>query len=229
MLLDEAIVDGRITGFTNTELQEKPVNFKPGFVTIHTEMDITNCTGVGGNVRYGRPYSYDFDAGPSPASSWSIIFGPGSINSNGVYSFSGQCQLGQVPVVVQAVTNFGSISRCQFTLNIIDNAPVCSPAQSVVSVSHGLVAMNQITASDPDAGDGLAYSILSGPGMVNASGVWSYTTGCEDVAVSPQTIKIKVSDAFGNCNPGPKADTCQFQLVVTNAPPVFTWPASAPK
>ncbi|HEU4436957.1 MAG TPA: hypothetical protein VFR89_05785, partial [candidate division Zixibacteria bacterium] len=179
---------------------------------------------------YGRSFIRDFDADQTGVT-WSIRTGPGTIDpATGVYFFSGQCPLGQVPVTVRA-TNPGNqiFCECANMLNIIDNPPSGVPMQNVVTISHGLTATNQIIASDPDAGDGLVYSILSGPGTVNASGAWSYTTGCEDVPVSPQTIKIKVSDAFGNCNPGPKADTCQFQLVVTNSPPVFIWPASAPK
>ncbi len=215
------IFDNRV-GFVSMNGNTVGVNFIRGFVLIDIGgCVIVNCTSAGGNVLFGRSYSHDFNA--SYNGWWSVVVGPGTIDSlTGVYTFSGQCSPGAIPVTVRLVKEFGPICDCSFALNIIDNPPSCSPAQNTVTVSHGQTATNQINAFDPDAGDGFVFSKLSGPGAVNASGAWSYPTSCTDVGASPQTIQIKTSDAFGSCNPGPRVDTCLFQLIVTNAAPSIT-------
>jgi hypothetical protein len=214
------------TGFTNTVPRDLPVNFVKGVITISIPpCVITNCGGAGGNVLYGRPYTYDFDADQTVT--WSVVVGPGSINpATGQYSFSGQCPLGQVPVTVRGTDANQQTCECSFVLNIIDNAPSCTPAQATVTVSHGALATNQINTSDPDAGDNVTVSQTSGPGTTTAGGAWSYQTSCADVAASPQTVQEQVVDGFGNCQPGPLSATCQFQLVVTNAAPSITCPPS---
>jgi hypothetical protein len=227
VIFDTGTVNSLKNTFTNTAPADFPVNYVPGIVTISEPFDITNCGGAGGNVLYGRPYSFDFDAGPTPAVSWAVIVGPGSIDPNGVYTFSGQCPLGAIPVTVRATTQAGSTADCQFTLNIIDNAPSCTPAQATVTVSHGALATNQINTSDPDAGDVVSVAQTSGPGSTTAGGAWSYQTSCSDVGASPQTVQEQVVDGFGNCIPGPLSATCQFQLVVTNAAPSIQCPPNA--
>jgi hypothetical protein len=215
------------TGFTNTVPRDVLVNFKSADITIDVPACLfSNCGGAGGNLLYGRPYSYDFNTNSDPTVVYSVQVGPGSINpATGVYSFSGQCPLGAVPVTVRATDpSSQKFCECQFTLNIIDNAPSCTPAQPTVTVSHGALASNQINKSDPDAGDVVSVAQTSGPGSTTAGGAWSYQTSCQDVAASPQTVQEQVVDGFGNCIPGPLSATCQFQLVVTNAAPTAICP-----
>ncbi len=225
------IVLGQPTGFAviqwtpgnpNPSIVDKSVNFIGGPVHIIEQFNFLNCSGAGGNVLYGRPYSYDFNTDQDPAATFAVAVGPGSISPTGVYTFSGQCPLGAIPVIVEATSPAGSKIRCEFTLNIIDNAPSCTPAQPTVTVSHGALAANQINTSDPDAGDNVSVSQTSGPGTTSGSGAWSYQTTCSDVGASPQTVQEQVVDGFGNCQPGPLSATCQFQLVVTNAAPNLT-------
>jgi len=209
---------------------DEPVNWVPGILSITEDFQITNCSGAGGNVLYGRPYSFDFAAGNAQGeqpATWAVAVGPGSIDANGVYTFSGQCPLGQIPVTVRATSQAGTPAECQFTITVIDNAPSCTPASPTVTVSHGALATNQINTSDPDAGDNVSVSQTSGPGTTSGSGAWSYQTGCADVGLSPQTVQEQVVDGFGNCQPGPLSATCQFQLVVTNAAPSITCPPNA--
>ncbi|MGH8005043.1 MAG: hypothetical protein ACRECJ_10020, partial [Limisphaerales bacterium] len=231
--IDSATILGNQVGFVNLNGESIKANFARGIIDVisHPCFFYEGCPYVPFSVLFGRPFTYDFNAEcENSPHSYSIVVGPGSIDPiTGVYNFSGQCPIGDIPAQIRIVTDFGISGDCGFTIRVVDNPPSCSPSQNVITVSHGLVATNQIIATDPDTGDEFAYSVLSGPGTVNSNGVWSYTTGCEDVPVSPQTIKIKVADAFGSCSPGPRADTCQFQLVVTNSPPVFTWPASTQK
>jgi hypothetical protein len=217
------------TAFTNTVPQDKTPNFVKSVITVDVPgCVVINCGSAGGNVLYGRPYSFDFNSDINPVT-WSVTVGPGSIDPNtGVYTFSGQCPLGAIPVTVRATDPATQKTcECQFTLNIIDNAPSCTPAQPTVTVSHGQLATNQINTSDPDAGDVVSVSQTSGPGSTTAGGAWSYQTGCADVGLSPQTVQEQVVDGFANCNPGPLSATCQFQLVVTNAAPSIQCPPNA--
>ncbi len=226
---DTATVASLKNTFTNTGPTDKSVNYVPGIVTIDVPgCVVVNCGGAGGNVLYGRPYTFDFNSDINPVT-WSVVVGPGSIDpSTGVYSFSGQCPLGAIPVTVRATDpSSGKSCDCQFTLNIIDNAPACTPASATVTVSHGALASNQINTSDPDAGDVVSVSQTSGPGATSPGGAWSYQTGCQDVGASPQTVQEQVVDGFGQCQPGPLSATCQFQLVVTNAAPSIQCPPNS--
>lgn len=218
--IDSAVIFDNRVGFVSIGGTSIGVNFVRGGIFMSDDWGILNCAGAGGNVLYGRPYNYDFDADASVT--WSMTSGPGSINSSGVYTFSGRCPLGAIPVTVRGMSQSGNVNECGFTLNVIDNAPSCTPAQSTVTVSHGQMAMNQFNGSDPDAGDGVVFSKLSGPGMVGSNGSWSYQTSCADVNFSPQFIHALAVDSFGNCWPGPESTSCFFALVVTNAAPTIT-------
>jgi len=217
----------QVTAFTNTVPQDKKVNFVKAVIIVDVPPCLfSNCGSAGGNVLYGRPYTFDFNTDSDPTVQYSVTVGPGSINAaTGVYSFSGQCPLGAIPVTVRA-TNPATqrFCECPFTLNIIDNTPACTPASAIVTVSHGALAVNQINTSDPDAGDFVNVSQTSGPGATSAGGAWSYQTSCSDVGISPQTVQEQVVDGFPTCPQGPLSATCQFQLVVTNAAPSITCP-----
>ena len=221
--IDSAVIFSNRVRFVGIGVNSVKVNLVKSIVSVSSGgCVITNCGSQGGNLLYGRSYSYDFNAGSFGR--WSLAAGPGTIDSlTGVYVFSGQCPLGSIPVIVRFTPAAGGLPcDCSFPINVIDNPPSSSPAYAVVIVSHGQAATNQINAADPNAGDGLVFSKLSGPGTAASNGDWSYPTGCADVAASPRAIQIKTADAFGSCNPGPLADTCEFQLIVTNASPAIT-------
>jgi hypothetical protein len=209
---------------------KQDVNYVKGILTISVPPPvILNCVAAGGNLLYGRPYAFDFNSdqdSPGPIT-WTVQVGPGAIDAAGNYTFAGQCPLGAIPVTVRAANAQGTFSDCQFVINVIDNAPSCTPAVAVVNVSHGALAVNTINTSDPDAGDVVSVSQTSGPGTTSPGGAWSYQTSCADIALNPQTVQEQVVDAFGACSPGPLSATCQFQLVVTNAAPSITCPPNA--
>ncbi|MGH8005283.1 MAG: Ig-like domain-containing protein [Limisphaerales bacterium] len=217
--MDSATIFDNKLQFVSVNGEAVNANFAVGTIFIFENITC-NCPTTDLETLFGRGVTYDFDC--SRAGTWHIIVGPGTIDqSTGVYQFSPYCFPQEIPVIVRLFHELGSVD-CSFTIKVTDNPPVCSPAQNVITISHGQTAANQINASDPDGGGGFVFSKLSGPGGVNSSGGWSYPTGCADVTASPQTVRIKTADAFGSCNPGPMADTCEFQLVVTNAAPTVT-------
>lgn len=220
--VDSADIFANRVGFVGLGGNSIGVNFVRGFVNVNQQGPCSpNCALAGGNVLYGRPYSFTFWNWRS--GTWSMVSGPGVIDPiTGTYSFSGQCALGAVPVVVRHIDVVGDTCDCAFGLYIVDNAPTSSPAQNTITVSHGQTASNRINASDWDAGDGFIFSKLDGPGYVDSTGVWKYPTTCADVGLSPQTVQIQTSDAYRSCRPGPLSSTCSFQLVVTNAAPAIT-------
>ncbi|MCI0330792.1 MAG: hypothetical protein L0196_07560 [candidate division Zixibacteria bacterium] len=222
--IDSAQIFDNQVGFVSIAGEPVEANFVRGIVAVSAPFCDLGCPHPDSpiEVLYGRPASYNFDD-CGQTGSWSMVSGPGTIDPNtGMYSFSGACNTGNISVGVRFTPGSGSPSDCSFQLKVKDTRPSSSPEQNVITVSHGQTATNQINASDPDAGDGFVFSKLSGPGTVASNGSWSYPTGCADVGISPRTIQIKTSDAFGSCSPGPLADTSQFQLVVTNATPAFT-------
>ncbi len=222
--IDSSVVLANRLAFFDALGNRVPVSFVKSSVVVTvpgTPCLSLQCFSASQNLLYGRSHTFDFcEDGPG---TWSVTGGPGSINAaSGVYTFNGQCALGAVPVTVRFSPQSGGFAECPFTLTIVDNSPSAGAAADTVVVSHGQTASNQINASDPDAGDAFAYATLSGPGAANGSGLWSYSTGCADVGSSPQTVRVKVSDAFQGCQPGPKADTTQFVLIVTNSTPAYT-------
>jgi hypothetical protein len=217
--------------FVNLAAAKVDVNFVRSIITVSVPPPVfTNCPGSNQSVLYGRAFAFDFNSDKEGQAGivYSVNVGPGSINpATGAYSFAGQCPLGPIPLVIRVSDAFGGFSDCSFTLDVIDNAPSCTPANAVVTVSHGALATNQINTSDPDPGDIVTVSQTSGPGTTSPGGAWSYQTGCADVGLSPQTVQEQVVDGFGACVPGPLSATCQFQLVVTNAAPSINCPPNA--
>lgn len=194
-------------------------NFAGG--TMFVFEDVTcNCPTANLEILFGRDLIYDFNC--SRTGTWSLIVGPGQIDqSTGVYQFDGYCPQQEIPVVVRFFYELGFVD-CSFRISVIDNAPSCSPAQNTIAVSHGQAATNQFDGADPDAGDGVVFSKLSGPGTVGSNGNWSYQTSCADVDFSPQFVHALAIDSFGSCWPGPESTSCLFALVVTNAAPSVT-------
>jgi len=227
MDIDSGKVLANTIQFVDLAGAKQDVNFVKGVLTISVPPPVvTPCPPPGTTILYGRSYTQDFNSDqdvPGPIT-WSVSVGPGSINAAGLYTFAGQCPLGAIPVTVRATNAFSTFGECQFVINVIDNAPSCTPASALVTVSHGALAANTINTSDPDPGDLVSVSQTSGPGTTTPGGAWSYQTSCADVGLNPQTVQEQVVDAFGACSPGPLSATCQFQLVVSNAAPSITCP-----
>ncbi len=82
---------------------------------------------------------------------------------------------------------------------------------------HCAILQHQFQAQDPDNNLPLTFSIVSGPGTINANtGAWSYQPTCADVAASPIALTVRVTDALGGF-----AD-CAVDVSVTNVAPAIT-------
>lgn len=84
-----------------------------------------------------------------------------------------------------------------------------------LSYNHCGLATFDFNATDAD-GDPAIFSLVSGPGSINAStGVWTYSPTLADVGTNPQIV-VLVSDWTG---PG---STCTVNLSFTNVAPTMT-------
>ena len=103
------------------------------------------------------------------------------------------------------------------TVNGVNSAPVLTQPSNM-TVNEGATADQTLTATDPDAGDVLTFSKVSGPAFmtVSAAGVVHLAPGSTDAG--SYTASVKVSD---NGSPS-LSDTKSFSITVneTNRAPV---------
>ncbi len=209
--------------------QELPV--AGTFYTPPPLPSLENCP-IEDTILYGRG-SYMVDFGSSwedePNIRYFLEYGPGTIDSvTGLYTLENTCNLGQHGIAVQLIVRSDGpsllLGYCKFSLLVNDHSPDAAPAQQIVTVSHGQMAINQIQASDPDSDDALTFTQTYGPGTTDSNGIWTYQTSCSNVGASPQIVSVQVNDGYGNCQPGPLTANTSFQLVVTNAAPSVICP-----
>jgi hypothetical protein len=162
---------------------------------------------------YQQTLAYSLLSSPSGAT----LGGAG----NALFSFTpSKSQVGNHPVTVQVADNTQPaplIASKTFTITVVDaNQPPAftAPSKADGSVPAGATFTRALSATDPDAGDTLTYSLVSGPpGMtVSTAGALSWTSPS---VVSVQTVTIKVTDSAGNF------DVARFNVaVLPSAAPV---------
>ena len=104
---------------------------------------------------------------------------------------------------------------CTFMATIFELPPVIHC--STQTVHYGQMVTYDIAFEDDACPQAATWSILSGPGAIDpVSGQFTWTTACADVGINPVTVEL--SDGKG-------ADTCTFDVVVTNTPPFVDCPA----
>jgi len=203
------------------------INFVKGSVTQSIPPPvIMNCAGANQNVLYGRPFSYTFTA--DKAVTWSTL-GPGVIDPvSGKYDFAGACPLGPIPVTVLAcVPGTQVCGTCDFTITIVDSPPTCSVAPPAVSGGPGAALAATVTGSDPDAGDFVTLSKLSGIGdFVPGTGAWSYTASGDCSDVGTHIVVFQAVDGFPACPAGHFSDVCSLTVTIINTPPSITCPSN---
>ncbi len=113
-----------------------------------------------------------------------------------------------VSVVVSVVDSFGAVTQQTFTFAVNYPEPVdrnTAPAITTSSLPDAEVGEQYaatVRASDPDSGDALTFSLVSGPDWLSidsASGVLSGLPGNNDVAASV-SLSVRVTDSGGLVN-----------------------------
>jgi hypothetical protein len=100
-------------------------------------------------------------------------------------------------------------------LTLDDQQPVCGDNPNVTLDWQSAIVDKLLMATDPDACDGLVYSLVSSPGSIApGTNKYSWDPGCPEVVTSPHTITFKATDPCG------EFATCSFQVTVTQQGPV---------
>ena len=103
------------------------------------------------------------------------------------------------------------------TVTINNQVPTIS-CPGDITVHWGDPVQFDVTYNDPDMANGcetLTFSVIEGPGAVNASGHYLWNTGGDDVC--DHIVSIKIADKCG------AADTCSLNICVYNDPPEITY------
>ncbi len=123
-------------------------------------------------------------------------------------------QLGTSTFTAQVSDNLGNTASATFhvTVQAVAHAPVLG-AQPDATLAIGAAFTRTLTATDPDAGDTLTFTLVSGPAGMTLSGAALAWTA--NVAAGDYAVTVKVTDSGG------LFDTRTFTLhVIPAIPPV---------
>jgi len=96
---------------------------------------------------------------------------------------------------------------------VAGNQPPVIEGPSSVLGNHCLPIFVEFSATDPE-GDEFWWELLSGPGILDDYGVWTYDPNPADVYTS-QAVELQACDVHGAC------DTAWMDVIVTNDPPIW--------
>jgi hypothetical protein len=167
----------------------------------------------------------DPNGNPITYSLVSVVPGGGpaaTVSGSGLFNWATTCASVGVHTVTFKISDGCDSVNCNFQVTVFQNAPIAT-CPSDASVDWD--AANQVyvlNATDDGCPGPLSWSILSvSPAAQNAPTVFgnqlTFNPDCADVPKGPIAITVVVSD-------GAKADTCGFNVTVTNAAPVITCP-----
>lgn len=131
---------------------------------------------------------------------YSLVAGPAgaSVSPLGVFAYTpSPSQLGGQLVTVQVRDGGGHSAQRTFQVTVVDHdhPPVLGPlSDDVTTVGTGYTKL--LTATDPDPGDTLTFTLLSGPaGMTLAGSTLSWTPTVAQLGNWP--VEVKVTDRAG--------------------------------
>jgi hypothetical protein len=171
------------------------------------------------------------DGLPSPSSltsSWSQVSGPGTVsfgNASAVDTSAGFSAAGSYVLQLQA--SDGELTTSDTVAITVNQAPAITSDgggdSASLSVAENASAVTTVTASDPDPGDTLSYSIVPGADaaaftIVGASGVLTFASAPNFEAPSDTggnnvyDVTVQASDGKGG------SDTQALAVTVTNVP-----------
>jgi hypothetical protein len=145
------------------------------------------------------------------------ISGPGTTTGAGAWSWTPSCAnvgVNQVCVTVSD-PNHLDWDTCCFQVTVTQDPPTLNCTNQ--SVHYGDTLSYFLPGSDDGCPQALKYFKISGPGAVNqTTGEFRYMPLCADVGT--YFVEAVVTD-------GKDTVECQFQVTVTNSPPIITCPA----
>ena len=169
--------------------------------------------------------SFDFDANPGSGmyiTGWSLVSGPGTINSaTGVYDV-GAMASGTYPVAIQVQNNCNKVDDYAFNVVFTNNPPSLSiAADPPGTISGGLVFGWDFDATDPDFCDDILFTTDGGtppptnvPTMDPETGVFLWQTDESDAGMV-YTFRIEASDS----QPEKASDIYWLQIRVISSQP----------
>lgn len=167
----------------------------PTLVTLDAVPDQTTPTNTTTSLRLSG-HSTD----PFAVLTYGLVSGPSgaAVSPAGVFSFSPTAsQLGQQNVTVRVQDQGGRSAQTAFRVNVVDHnhAPVLGAlADDVTTV--GASYAKTLTATDPDPGDALSFTLESGPAGMTLSGTTlSWTPTAAQLGSWP--VQVKVTDRAG--------------------------------
>jgi len=198
--------DGRKPAFLDDDLN-------PGSPFCITVWDTSGCEGptitsipVGDELidSHCETLSFDFDAYPGSGmyiTGWSLVSGPGTINSaNGLYEVDPMAS-GTYPVVIEVHNNCAKTDDYAFNVVFTNNPPSLSTVSEPPGViSGGLVFGWDFDATDPDLCDDILFTTDVGtppptnaPTMDPGTGMFLWQTDAADAGMV-YTFRIEASD-----------------------------------
>jgi hypothetical protein len=160
---------------------------------------------------------------------YTLIAGQGAVTPTGLYTYDpddAACDH-QFQVTIRVTNPCGNHVDCSFMVNYDQLPPIVTcPANQTVHWAAGeqtYCAQAQDQDACPNPPGQLTWSITSAvPAPTNGitidqQGCMKFTPDCLDIALSPITVTVKVSD-------GCEYDECQYTIEVTNDMPWITCP-----
>ncbi|MBI3181257.1 MAG: tandem-95 repeat protein, partial [Myxococcales bacterium] len=166
----------------------------------------------------GSAYAYQPVAvDPDPTAdtlSWSLVAAPSGMTINagtGLVSWKpGPSNVGNVPITLRVEDGNGGVASQSYFLTVQNtNDSPSFTSTPPLSASEGVPYSYPATASDPDPGDTLSYSVVSGPSgltMSASTGLVLWTPTYAQVGL--EAVELKVTDAAG------LKDTQRFTVAV---------------
>jgi hypothetical protein len=134
-------------------------------------------------VNEGGEVSFNVNAShPTVTPTYSVLSGPGIIDSNGNYSYTTSTGPATYEVTIRVSRDEEYYVDRSFSIIVEVSLPTVSPVSNII-ITEGSQGTRQVTASHPD---GVEYQVQSGPGSINSSGLYSYTpadNGTEEIVI----------------------------------------------
>ncbi len=195
-------------------------------VVLRMDPDIANCP-EDSDLDACGVYSHDFEVTEpdmciSPI--WSLVAPPDGASidpATGLLTYDPPdeaASLGGHLITVVVTDQFEVADSCQFTVTVVNDAPVISICPEDRDLDLCLSWEFAFAATDPNVCDNLVWSLVDPPvgATITEDGVFTFDPAGDPALIGPQVLTVVVTDLIG------ATDECEFTITVINAPPVFS-------